>query len=343
MSASHTIHLYIGNALPHGSAAESADILALWQEIQSFFQKHVFSATCGGRAEPRTCHITLDAGVLLALMQQALDNTGSFDAWRQSHARDVNNTLAASLLLEISSEENLSSEVEAYEIATIFLQQLVIAANLVRPGACRLLQTAFHGEGGHRYEAQPYDSKLYYGAFRNMLDLGWWNRHNPVFGKVWQWLEKSAGSHACTAIESLDKVLFTMLKVAEQRNEMSSRTALLVVYQLETLLDCRSPLDARLLRNRIKLILGEFPEAADCINELYGVRDGLLLGSRPVQRPPLITHDNIAEFLEQVDVHNNAVETGSALVLVILRELISRDAQGFDFTERLGFRNFQQV
>ncbi|MEY4642890.1 MAG: hypothetical protein RLZZ227_2884 [Pseudomonadota bacterium] len=341
MSKTRSIHLAIGNALPHGNAAESAGVLALWQEAQLYFRKRPFEASPGG-GEPRTYFVTLDAGMLLALMEYALRTAGSFDAARQAHARNPNRSLAASLLLEISGADSMPDEQEAHEVATLLLQQLVVAVNLVQPGALRLLQTSFKGEGAHRYEAQVFDSKLFYGAFRNLRDLGWWQRHNPGFDKVWHWLERADGSHGNTAIKSLDKVLFTLVKVAEQRNELSSRAALLVVYQLEMLLDCRGPLDPRQLRRRLRLILGDIPEAADCITELYGVRDGLLLGSRPVHRPPLICHDCSSEFMENMERQDNAVEMGTALVLVLLRELISRDAHAFTFNESVEFSPFQQ-
>lgn len=341
MNKSRTIQLAIDNALPHANAAESASTVALWHDIQQYFQNRAFSAVMPGTSASDTWFITMDASSLLALMEQVLRNADSFNAWRQQHARDANKKLAASLLVEVSGSTQCPEERDAYEVATLFLQQLVVAINLAQPGAIRLLQTTFTGAGGHRYEAQSFDSKLYYGAFRNLSDLHWWQRHKLSFDDVWQWLERTQGSHAYTAIESVDKVLFTALKVAEQRNELSSRTALLVIYQLEMLLDCRSPMDARHLRNRIRLILGELPEAADCITELYAVRDGLLLGSRPVQRPPLVAHDDVAEFMEHIDQHNNAVESGTALVLVLLRELISRNAQAYVFTESLTFRPFQ--
>jgi hypothetical protein len=112
-----------------------------------------------------------------------------------------------------------------------------------------------------------------------------------------------------------------------------------VVYQLEMLLDCRSPLDARTLRNRLRLVLGSVPEAADCIGELYEVRDGFLLGSRPVRRQLLMCHDCISGFTEHMDGHDNPIELGTALVLVLLRELISHDAQAFAFTESMEFRS----
>ena len=342
MSESRVIQLYVGNALPQGNAAESASIISLWQEIQQFFRKRAFSAACAGQASPRSYLISFDAGMLLELMEQAL-RSGSFDAWRQEYARNPNRRLAPTLVVEVSTGDGALEEAEAYEVATLFLQQLVVAINLIQPGACRLAQTMFKGDGAHRYEAQNFDCRLYYGAFRNLRDLGWWQRHNPGFNKVWQWLDRAEGSHEQTALRSLDKVLFTALKVAEQRNEQSSRTALLVIYQLEVLLDCRNPMDPRHLRNRIRLILGDMPEAADCINELYGVRDGLLLGSRPVQRPALVFHDDIAEFMEQVDRHNNVVEMGTALVLVLLRELISHDAQAFVFTESVALQHSQQA
>lgn len=335
---STSIHLSIGNALPNGNPAESASILTLWQDIQMYFRKRAFSVALPERSAPQTWQLTLDAGYLIALMEQALHSAGSFDAWRQKLASKAEKTSGASLLLEITGQDREPDEIEAYEVATIFLQQLVIAVNLVQPGALRMLQPQFKSDGGHRFEAQAFDSKLYFGAFRNLRDLGWWQRHNPNFDRVWQWLERIEGSHGQVAIGSIEKVLFTLLKVAEQRNEFSSRVALLVVYQLELLLDCRSPMDARHLRNRLRLVLGNVPEAADCIGELYDVREGFLLGSRPVQRPALICHDGISEFMEHIDRHDNPVELGTALVLVLLRELISRDAQAFVFTESVELR-----
>lgn len=342
MNKTRSIQLAIGNALPNGNPAESASILALWQEIQMYFRKRPFSAALPERATPATWHITLDAGYLIALMERALQSAGSFDAWRQAQASKAEKSSSASLLLEIGGGDGkLPDELDAYVIATLFVQQLVIATNLVQPGAFRMLQPAFRSEGGHRYEAQAFDSRLYFGAFRNLRDLGWWQRHNPDFHKVWQWLERVDGSHGHVALGSLEKVLYTMLKVAEQRDELSSRAALLVIYQLELLLDSRPPADARHLRNRLRLVLGDMPEAADCIGELFGVRDGFLLGSRPVQRPRLICHDGISEFMEHMERHDNVVEMGTALVLVLLRELISHDAQAFVFTESLEFRPSQ--
>jgi hypothetical protein len=333
MNQSRHVHLHIANAFPHGNPAESASVLALWQEVQSYFYERPFTASVAGRSAPRTYVITLDAVFMLNALEHALGIAGSFDAWRQSHVHNANKSLAAALVLKISAADTAPEEMEAYEVATLFLQQLVVALNLVQPGGCRLLQTEFRGDGGHRYESQAFDAKLYYGAFRNLRDLGWWQRHNPGFDKVWRWLERAEGSHGNTAIKPLDKVLFTMVKLAQQRDEFSARTALLVIYQLEVLLDCRSPTDPRHLRNRIKLILGEFPEAADCIGDLYTARDGLLLGSCPVRRPPLVAHDSVGEFTEQLECQGNAIEMGIALVLVLLRELIGRDAGEYAFTE----------
>lgn len=334
------VHLHIANAIPPGNPAESASILTLWQELQNYFHERPFIVSVAGRATPRTFLISLDTVFMLKAMEHALGNAGSFDAWRQAHVHNANKPLSAALLLEISATDGAIEETEAYQVATLFLQQLVVAINLVQPGACRLLQTEYKGDGGHRYEAQAFDAKLYYGAFRNLRDLGWWQRLNPGFDKVWQWLERTEGSHGSTAIKRIDKVLFTMIKLAQQRDEFSARTALLVIYQLEMLLDCRSPTDPKHLRNRIKLILGEIPEAADCIGDLYLSRDGLLLGSCPVLRPPLIAHDSVGEFAEQMERQNNAIEMGIGLVLVLLRELISRDAEDYAFSESVAFRSF---
>lgn len=332
MTASAIINLQIGNAVPHGNAKDTRDIIALWQEIGRHFHERRFVAQGRIDAQVDTYNLTLDASALLTALEHAQAVGGSFDEYHRAHVGDETNSIAASMMLTIVADDALD-ETEAYQVATLFWQQLVMAANLVLPGSIQLLDTHYAGPGAHRYEAQVYDSQIMHGAYQTASANGWPSLQPPSFQAVWDWLDKCQVAHAHTAITNLNKVLFTLLKVAEQRHEYSARTVLLVVYQLEVLLDCRNTQTFQRIRNRARLVLSAIPEGADCFKGLYDVRNSLFLSDHPVHRPPLICHNTVDWLREQTDQHNNTIELGTAIVLALLHDLIAENATGYAFSE----------
>jgi hypothetical protein len=322
------IVLHIDNAIPHADATDSTAIVTLWRSIGSTLGKKNFSAQANTKAGVKSYEVTLDMSSLLAAMEKAA-SSGSFDAYRSSHIKDASVSLAASLSLGIDGTQD--SE-EAYAVATIFLQQLVLACNLALPGSFQMLGARFSGEGAHLVEAGVADSLIFNGA-RNSLKDGWARQSAPAFDAVWQWLADAEVSHTHTAIKGINKVLMTQLKVAEQRQEYSARTVLLVLFQLEMLLDCHTRNDAVLLRKRLRMLLPDVPDRADCIREIFNVRSELFTGTQPVHRPPLLTHTVRDELEEQLGQYNMAVVNASAMVLRLLQQLVSNKARAFVFTE----------
>jgi hypothetical protein len=333
MTSSATIHLHIGNALPHANDIDTGKIIALWQHIGGFFKQRSFTAPGAINSKARPCKISLDASSLLAAMENAKAQSTSFSAHQKAHVEAADRAVDAVLSITVASTDHDLQELETYQIATIFLQQLVLAANLVMPGSMQILNARFTGEGAHRYEAQNFDSRILYGARRTAVYNDWPQLGAPGFDSVWAWLESCETSTVDTALRDINKVLFTMLKVAEQRHEYSARTVLLVMYQLEVLLDSRHASTLETSRSRTRMIFGNIPEAADCFNELYEVRHNLFKANQPVHRPPLICHSTGKALREQIGQHNSAVEAGTALVIALLQDLIANNAQRYEFTE----------
>jgi len=334
MPSTSTITLHVGNALPNGNDQDSRRIIGLWQDISAFFTECRFTAPgrIGGKARP--CMIKLDASAMLLRFEDACAKAGSFDDYLRAQTDDAGLAINASLVLGISAEDALEEE-EAYQVASIFLQQLVMLANIMLPGSIQFLDTHFIGPGAHRFEAQVFDSRIFHGALKSAAYNEWPQLPRPALAEVWAWLEACETSHADTAISDINKVLFTLLKVAEQRHEYSARTVLLVIYQLEMLLDCRHVEAPGLIRNRARMVLGNIPQAADPINELCEVRHNLFRANQPVHRPPLICHSTARSLQKQIGQHNSAVEAGTALVVALLHDLIAHDVRSFVFTETM--------
>lgn len=335
MRSSTTIQLQIGNAIPPGNEKETSEIIELWHQINAFFANLPFTAQGQLNGPANTYHVSLDATELIAAMESASDQSGSFSRHQSAYVDDPAKAIMAGLSVTVSAENHTPAEEEQYQVATVFVQQLVMAVNLLRPGAIQLLDTRFIGEGAHKYEAQSYDSRMYYGALKTSQENHWPPLKALSLEETWSWLESTGSSRTDTAIKSINKVLFTLLKVAQQRHEYSSRTAMLVMYQLEILLECRQINSLSDLRHRTALIIENFPGSANWLSELHDARNGLVMSSVPVHRPPLICQTTGNALRKQSGQHCSAVESGTALVLALLHDLISHGVQRYRFSETM--------
>lgn len=326
-----SLQVSIDNVIPQANRDDSSAILALWREVAAQLGDTSFTAQARPGAPQRQYRIAMDASSLLSALEQALA-AGSFDRQREAHRENPSVSLAGGLGFDIEAEGQPVRGLEAWGVVSVFLQQLQLAANLVLPGSFQMLGARFSGEDAHLVEAPVADSVIH-GGVRRSLSEHWPVQSGPGLAAVWNWLAQSELSHTHTAIKDVNKVLLTALKVAEQRQEYSARTVLLVLFQLEILLDCHTRNDPALLRRRLNLVLGKVPDAADCIRELYTVRNELFTGLQPVHRPSLLT-DTVEDALdEQLGQYNQAVVHASTLVLLLLRELVARGARGFVFRE----------
>ena len=328
-----TINLHISNALPPGNQAHSQDILALWQDIAAFFRERTFRASGDTSDNEQDYQVTFDATSMVELMEQALRQNDSFDKYRQALGTGENPPFGSDLQVTISARDKVP-ESDAYGVASVFLQQLVLAANISVPGSIQLVGTWFTGDGSAHYEAQTFDSHLLYGAHQAAVMNEWPTLKSIPFSQVWAWLERTESSSTHTALKDINKALFTFLKVAQQRQEYSARTVMLVAYLLETLLDCRpSGLQSR-LGSRLRAILGDIPEGADCIRELQEIRDNLFLASQPVHRPPLLGSRGADSTASQLGQHNSVVEGGMAIAMALLQDLVKHQALSYQFNEK---------
>lgn len=333
MTLSPRIKLRIGKAIPSGNEQHSREIIALWKQLGSFFDDRAFTAQDAINGKVRSYQISLDTGELEKLLESAQASAGSFNKYLDTHIDNPEQRIDASLDLAITGRDHAPAEEEAYHVATVFLQQLVMLANISLPGSLQILDASFTGTSAHRYEAQSFDDRIFYGANRAARYHNW-----PVLAtlspaRVWAWLEACETSQTEIAIKEINRVLFTLIKVAEQRHEYSARTVLLVIYQLELLLDCRHADSPGELRQRLRMILGDIPESADCLGELVEVRNSLFRGNQPVRRPPLICHTTAEALKGQLCQHDSAVESGTAMVLALLQDLIVHDCRRYEFTE----------
>lgn len=332
MTTIANIQLFIAQALPHGDEKDSQAIIALWKQMQTFFNARSFVASDALNGKARTYQVSLDASSMVAMMEKARAQSKSFSAHLKAHMADPHHATDATLKIALTSADHTLEEGESYQVATIFLQQLVLAANLVLPGSIQILDARFIGPAAHRYETQHFDSRIMYGALLASRMNNWPTLQQQDLDSVWSWLDKCETSYAHTALKRINKVLYTMLKVAEQRHEYGARTVLLITYQLEMLLDSRNTTPG-VIRRRTRMVLGQIAEPADCLSELFQVRNSLFLADQPVHRPPLIAHNTAAALRELTGQHNTAIEAGTALVLALLQDLIAHGSQAYDFDE----------
>ncbi|MDP2285744.1 MAG: hypothetical protein Q8L06_16525, partial [Pseudohongiella sp.] len=112
---SATIKLHIGNALPPGNQAESARVISLWKTIDGFFKHKPFVAMAGTNAQSGEYQVSLDASALLTLMEQAVSNAGSFDAYATKQGADSSLPMDAALIIAVNRSGTALTELESYQ------------------------------------------------------------------------------------------------------------------------------------------------------------------------------------------------------------------------------------
>lgn len=336
----HDIHFSfnIDNIIPHADERTSQSIIDIWQEAAEVLTTCTLPCIHPGNGKLVDLNVKADFSAILKRLQTARTESGSFDAWRRLHLQNSATPVDASLPLSLNCNTTALSFGDAFALGCVFQQQLYLTLNLALPGACQMLGVSFRGEEAHLYEAQSFDSKVFYDARMSSHQQNWPTLASLSIEQVWHWLGQTGLSRTDIALSAINKVLFTLLKLGRQSHRYGSRSALLVIQQIELLLgqtDLLGQEETARLRERCKLVLGDIPEAADCFIALFQLRTDLLQGQHPVRRPPLVGHTLSEENRELVAAHNSAIELGASMIIGLLQNLIIKDKQQFVFREVL--------
>ncbi|MBK8971123.1 MAG: hypothetical protein IPM37_07030 [Hahellaceae bacterium] len=340
MSGPFTLSLQVDNLIPRGDPEETRAIIELWTSAQAHLQNKPFEVQDPGSGKSLSFTLSLKADAALGLMNAVRSQFGSFNAARRERATHADMTLGAVLAVELAAAPDDTSLLGTYHAASVFFQQLYLALNLALPGACQLLATRFIGEQAHRFESQNFDASAFYDARASALEQTWPPLSTLDFVSVWAWLERTGNCESNTAVTPINKVLIDLLKVGQQQNAQSARTALLVANQIELLLGTHRDEDLRTARQRASLIFGPPPEAADGFKVLFQLRQALFKGAHPVRRPALVYHSPEDETVGLLKPHNSGVERSFAVILALLQQLIKENAQAYRFSESLTIDSF---
>jgi hypothetical protein len=332
MTSELSFHIHVDNIIPHADKQGSQEVFSIWKAASHFFNELSYECVSANGLQILSTKIKLDLSGAVEILESALERSGSFDNYRELHSENSDTDVGAILAMTIGlndKDARLATE-DAYYIASTFQQQLFLTMNLAFPGSCKLIGTRFVGHNAHLYEAQSFDSKLFYDARMCSHQQSWPALQKLDLTSVWAWLNMQGFSRSDIAISSINKVLFNMLKLAQQRHRFGSRSALLATKQFQLLLDTQ---DETRLRNRTSLVLGQIPEASDCFVALLQLRRELFEGHHPVRRPALICHSSYEENREQMSSHNTTIELAATMIVALVQQLIKTEKSKFQFKE----------
>lgn len=322
----------IDNIIPHADERSTQAVIGVWQEAAETLSSTTLNCVHPSSGKYIDVTIKTDFSAILKRLQAAHTQSGSFDRYRRLHIQNGTTPVDAELALSLSVNGASLGNGDAFQIGSVFQQQLYLALNLSLPGACQMLGVSFSGQEAHLYEAQSFDAKVFYDARMSAHQQKWPTLNNLSVSQVWNWLNQTGLSRSDIAISDINKVLINLLKLGQQRHRYGSRSALLMVQQIELLLG-QTELGRQ--RERCKLVLGDIPEAADCFVELFQLRTDLFQGNHPVRRPALVCHTIDEENREQIAAHNSAIELAASLITALLQSLIVKGKEKFSFKEVL--------
>lgn len=333
MTAVTNIILTVDNLIPSAGDNETAWIVSLWEGACNFLRQFNFRSEDPYRAAVVEYQVALHLDEVVALMQRAHIEFGSFANYLQS-AQQKGGPTGAAIRMELTTPAAHSEPYSLYNTAGTLIHQLMLAFNLALPGACQFVGARYEGAETGRFEAPHFSADLFTNAWLSAFDASWPTLKPIPFRQVWQWLIVRRISETDVAVASVNKVMFGLLDIAQHRYVSRHRDGMLVVHMIELLMKV-SDGNVALLRERVIAALGKPTDQADSFNELYRLKDSLLRGDYPVRRPALIVHEADDPVLQQLEMHNSPVEQGAAIVLALIQDLINHDAAEYRFTQQL--------
>jgi hypothetical protein len=335
MTTEFSFRLNINNIIPHADEQSSKNIIAVWKEAEQLTKDMEYSCLNPRGGAVNTLKVKLSLTETIQRLEEAVKTSGSFNAYRQQYGDKDEALMGSSLAFSIQTPDPQNTIGDAYQIASIIQQQLYLAMNLSYPGTCQLLGVSFDGPNAHLYEAQSFDSKIFYDARMSSREQSWPKLQQLDFEATWNWINRQHFSASDTAISDNNRIFMNLLKLAQQRHGYGSRSALLASHQLELLLGTKAHESLNRLRDRTALILGQIPESADCFIELFHRRDDMFEGNHPIRRPALISHSAHDENREQMASHNTTIELAAGMIVCLIQALVKTNRDKFQFREVL--------
>ncbi len=333
MAKSITVEINLAHPVPNAGESESALIVAAWEQAQQYLQNRAFKVEDPFRVETDSYKVSLQAADLIAKLKEALDE-GSFALYLQkvhNEGRDIKTTIA----LTVEPDGTPLELYTLYHAVGVFTHQLMLSLNLAMPGACQFKGASYQGEQAAIAEAPEFCADMFTNGWLSAFEADWPTLQALPFSDVWDWLEMLEISQTDTAIKPLNKVLFGLLEVAQQKQAFGARDVLMVSHMLETLMLMSGFEDPHLLRERIASVLGPLSSKAGTFTELYRMKHAMVRGEHPIRRPSIVIHDADEEILQQLEQHNSPVEQALAIVLALLQDLIRHNSEGYQFTEQM--------
>lgn len=334
MAKSETVKLIIDDVIPNAGANESNWIVSAWEGLHKHLKEVPFQVEDPYRAELDKFIISVDATEVVSLLKHASQTEGGFVSYLQT-AIDEDLPMGAYITFHISAELENLEKYTLYHAVNVLIHQIMLAMNIALPGSCQFLETYFEGDDAELFEAPEFDSSMFTNGWLSAFDADWPTLKPLKFADVWQWMADQCTSETDTALRPINKVLFGLLELSQQRNLFEARDALLVSHMLETLVNAEEHNNSNMVRDRVVTILGAPSPKADSFNELYRLKHAMIRGDLPVRRPSLSFHDADEEILQQLEAHNSPIEQALAVLLSILQDLVSNNAKGYKFTEQV--------
>lgn len=318
-----------GNTDPH-------PVVALWRDVDRVLGSRAVPWSTRGRKQAAyTVRIhaadTIEYLESVAQLEDTLARGERDETWVDRQLAAGRHPMRSHITLHVGSAA--ASGDAPPQVVGGFLQQLFLAMNLACPGACNLALADLDGADDSDLLALDYSGPVFENAFLQARDAAWPLLAQLPFETAWDWLSEVGLEGVAVAKDPLHKALFTLLRIAEPREDAST-TMLLVAQALEALLvDSRDNVGS-ILRQRIELIVGAPPNGRRWFSRFYELRSRAAHGSVPLLRPGrLYDIGEDQEVESHIDEFVRPADEAVAVFLAIVQDLARARARRYRFTQ----------
>jgi len=325
-----TIRVAVTNPQPANGATDPVPILALWEEVQSYFSDFHYPQPVWEEFED--ARISLDARDTIEEIR-----TGWIALEEYQHRIFRSWDLGYHSYIDLSFQ-GIPTSVPEHQVLSFsarFLQELFLTMNLAVPGSCTLYRASFLNTTIDY--APTVDLTAYLLEDAVVLSREW--KWPPItalpFETVWRWVQRKPHSMHTTDIAStsVQKSFFALLRIAERTDAADHETVLLIAQILESFFVDRTEGIVGILRERIDEVLGAPQSHKRWLTKFYDLRSRIAHGSSPMLRPGEMFDWDKKENIEFFHSYLDPVRRSIAVLLAVLQDLIVTDSDEYTFRQ----------
>lgn len=334
MQTGQLIRVGMMNLAPDDARTPIKPIIAIWEEIESFFSDYKIAARAHDISKLAEYVVDLDASQVindLRMIDEYNGTTADHEYLLEKICAVDERKCGLTLNFRLTPVNQAATDCShtPRRLVDLLLQQIFVVANLCLPASCKLYKVSYPDE---EYSSPSSMYCFYFESCAHFARKDGWPQYKAIsFASAWNWLLACGVHDLDIAKTPVQRAIFSLFELA-RFDAFNLAEVLFISQALEALLVKDGEPIQRTLARRIKAIVGAPVTHQNWVKEFYDLRSKIAHGSYPIVREKT-AHEESEEVSKYHEDYFVPLVWAVAALLAILQDMILHGTSEYGFEQ----------